>query len=294
MSIFPKRTIKGKKIILHTALNYKGSPKLVSSKSSIINPLGKIAETIKKDYFYFPKNKHNYLEEKEQYLRGHSGLVYAHFFRNNFGKFGQFEGLFEKLSTSSHNFTEIKIGESYLPGRYQVKSNFLVNGFGLDSDTIESDLFFVDQLEFIIENNKAVLVNKSPEVTPFRIHYYDQNESKEYVSVISGNSKMEIPKIIDIKNAFLIYAEDQKIEPLFKELIVYRNPSVKFLIRKSSSLLNLNDDNAFEIKDGLHDLWTNLQGFRNRGFLIEKFGKNNYDKLLNNKLICEQHVHDIL
>ena len=141
MSLFPKKTIIGGTVFMHTSMYYKGRSRPILVTSKIIDPSNNIIKQFTNEYFHFPKIKSNYIEEKTDYTKGYSGLIYAKFLEKKLNQQNSLSKILERLTLASHDYLHINIKENFLLGKYQIISEFIVDGMNFKSATEHSDFF---------------------------------------------------------------------------------------------------------------------------------------------------------
>lgn len=285
MSVFPKKTARGGRIFLHTSYNFENRPHAISVKCEMINPLSVSEKLFTKDFIFFPKKKENYLRSKNSYVKGHSGLIYAKFLQHEFTSNSDLGILYQRFTMASHEYCHIEIDPSFSLGKYYIKTYTYIDGLKLQSTSQDSDYFLVEELEIESKRKGFYVVNKSPEKISFRIVYIDNYN--ETVMSIEGKTELLLPPSLKLNNAFIIYAEDQKILSLFPTTLVYRNPKVQHTKFGNKTLLNLNDCDCFQIDGEMQDLWDALHLIGNKKELLNRFSKELYLELYSNNLICE-------
>jgi len=286
LSIFPKKTFPGGAIIVHSSILFNGNPRFFETKIQIISPKNVVVDLPLKQGIYFPKDSRNYYNDKGIYSEGHSGLLYSKFIQNQLTRKNGLADIFQRLTLGTHFYEVFNVDSDDCLGRYQVQSTTIVDGVKLCSSTANSDYFLVERLE-IIRKKSFFVVNHSPEKTFFRIVFFDQGKYKELLFYINGKSELKIPTKIQPESAYLIYAEDQKIIPLLKGIIVYRNPCVKYMSTNNGTILNIDDEHCFQIQGEMQDLWNALKIIKKKKDLLKNFDKEIYLELYENELICE-------
>ncbi|WP_291960127.1 hypothetical protein [Maribacter sp.] len=288
MSIFPKKTVVEKRITIHTSFFFKNSSKSILANFKITNPLGKVISMPNQEFFYFPKKTSNYINNKNDYCEGQSGIIYAKFLEQNLLASNNLTTLFDKFTLATHSYFSFKIDSDFPPGKYMVNSSFIIDGIQTKSNSSDVDFFLVEKLKITRNSNQIIIENLSPETTTFRIIYRSSNLEHEFVESVAGNSSYAIPSHIETDDAFLVYAEDQEIRPFFTGRISYRNPKVQYLSKRNSSFVKIDEENCFNLEGKLHEFWLSLNGFRSKESLINEFDSLVYNKLLSKKLIVER------
>lgn len=288
MSIFPKRTIRKSKVILHTSYHYKDNPKPLLVKCEMVDPLKKITSIFEKTFIHFPKNPNNYISTENGYSKGSSTFIYAKYLENKLISSENLNKILQRLPLATNDYHLIDIEPNFHLGKYLIKSSTTIQGVTLESSTLDSDYFVVEELDVTREGNDAFVINNSPEDTPFRICYFQNGSYKEYHSEVKGSSKSKVPSSFNLDNAYLLYAEDKGIVPFSNEKIIFRNPKVQYITDKHKTLVKIDENNCFEIENEVHELWSFLENIQNRKKVIELFGRKNYQILLSHNMICEK------
>ena len=227
MSIFPKRTIQGRTVTIHWNFNIsalKDTHIFPFVRIGVKDPSGNITMLFEDNVLGLPHPIDAINEQGKsplKYLNKNTPLLLVADYLSGACKRERLVEILQNIQSGRHYYFTYNIPENSPLGKYTLVSEVYSSGEIKYSKTEKDDFFFVERitLDKIIEGveNKAVVINHSPEEVPVKvIEYYQCGQgrftTKVRVFVIKPFQKKELK--LSSNKEFLVYNEEREVIPL--------------------------------------------------------------------------------
>lgn len=310
MSVFPRRTIPGKSVMIHLCLNVapQGNfPVTPFLKVAIRDPLGHMTRLFDGHVVLFPpedtpaQNGAEHGSSRETPAVPWMGLDRG--LSETASICGTEAGeTLERLHTGQHYYFPFRISDDAMAGRYTLVSEMQLGGKRLFSLTQDQDMFWVEVLRLngirqSEEGQWARVENPSSEPVPavlVRCPGQDRDVSiqREYVTM---PAQQVTELAVGHDKCFLVFNEGREVIFLAAQTslpCVIRNQAIVSVRgRGASDHLTLavphDGDTAFELTGMRRTLWEKAAQCPTRGELLRDVPVKVYEAMLEQGLICE-------
>lgn len=303
MSVFPKRTIRGKGVTIHWgfgALHKLGGLRFSHAKIQVKNPNGVLTTLFEKNFQILPYEKEEErISPNKMSKKSLSGvtplLLLSDYLSGPRINKKALTSHFERLGNSRHFYFYYDIPEEAPLGKYEILSEVFIDGIGYESNTKDSDFFFVEELT--ISNVSSIdkgyvfeAKNHSPESCPIMIvEYFSESISKKVLNM----EPLESKRITCSKDVCLFYNESRESIPItLSSKKVFRNPKFFALEKEDDGVKKIyvmdssNNNDAYIFEDSYLEIWEKSNGSISANEL-KKIDEKVYLEMKNRKLIIE-------
>lgn len=303
MSIFPKRTLRGKGVTIHWGLNFTHTAnnlRYAFIRIQVKTPSKKVVNLCE-DYIQLLPNlcntKNENGEEGDKFLsKGTPLLLLADFLSGGRHKKQKLVELFKRINEARHFYFYYEIPENAELGRYDIVSEFYVDGKCYKSSTIEEDFFYVESIELndireVMDEFHFSVKNNSSESCPIKMMEYDNNNKVEInITSLLPNEKRHLKCR---KGSYILYNEEREmltLEPKDRKRPL-RNPETFHFEKeekeeKPKAYLILSNDEAFTLEGKSKSIWEMSNGINYREE-VKRIDEKMYNKMIENRLIIE-------
>lgn len=308
MSIFPKRTVRGKGITIHWNFNtahLKGTHIFPFVRIGVKLPDGKIEMLHEGNILALPdatgESNNNIEKSPYKYLNKNTPLLVLAEYLSGASKKEVLVDILSAIQAGRHYYFQYPVPPEAPLGKYTLISEVHSNGEVRYSKTAEEDYFFVEQLSIEgIEKCEgqytATVFNESPEKIPVKIVQciYRNKELTTEMDVLELPPLKKTAIHYKSKNTFLIYNEEREIRSLASEggIFPLRNQRCLSLekgenMESSIYVLPKDSDVSFKLEGIARDIWQKADGLSTRKYTDDPDYRKMYDEMIQNGLIEE-------
>lgn len=252
MSIFPKRTIRGKTVTIHWNFNTAHLKEVAICpwiRIGVIDPLGKTTMLIEKHHLALPAVDDSDQSNPQQlmYLNKNLPLLIVADYLSGRARKEVLVDILQNIQSGRHYYFTYQIPEDAPLGKYTLLSEVYNGGERRLSKTAADDFFFVEEVsvKYLGANEKghsALLYNHAGENVPVKIIDYriGHKVKPQDLQVFELGANKEKTVYFQHLNSYLSYNEERELVSLVKG-------SLNSFCIKNQQLLELSKNNGQEV-----------------------------------------------
>ena len=249
MSIFPKRTVRGKTVTIHWNFNtahLKEAAICPLVRIGVIDPNGNTTMLIEKHLLALPAVEINQTSEQPLFLNKNLPLLIIADYLSGRAKKEVLVDILQNIQSGRHYYFSYEIPKDAPLGKYTLLSEVYNGGKRRLSKTAADDFFFVEEVsaQYLGESEKghsALLYNHAEESVPVKIIDYciGNKVMSQDLQVFELGANEEKIVYFQYPDSYLSYNEERVLMPLTK-------PNATAWCIKNQQLLELSKNNGQE------------------------------------------------
>jgi hypothetical protein len=267
MSIFPKKTIRGKSVTIHWNFVPTGIYKPYICpyvRIGVVDPAGNTHMLFEQHIIVFaPKDEPVTAKPQKAINKETPLLILASYLAYQSGK-EQIKEMLARMEQGIHRYFVFDVPQDALPGKYTLLSELYVEGALKHSLTREDDFFYVESLSAnSIDSDSVMVKNHSPEPCSAELVYINAEQITTEHLIIDPHSAITLAVT---KPAFLQYNEGRELLALhaLQEPLLNKNQQLICLPSQNDAdplhVMHVGAEDAYLLEDDYAAIWNSTNG----------------------------------
>lgn len=300
MSIFPKRTVAGETITIHTNVLSHDQQQVIYPylRTIIRSPTGEVYTVFSGHVLIFPGNVS---QDHYKANQGFPFLLLAQAVQSKSAE--QIESFVERIRQGRHFYYHFTIPADAPPGKYIVETENWLKGHVATSTTAAEDHFYVEQVTLVQSERtpagiKSIIKNHSSEPLPTRIVKMDAAQNIQSEVMILPGAQTAV--ITFNHQAFLLYNEERKclaLVPAHKTAVIRNQRYVHTTMDEDDAPVTyvMNDAQDVVSLQGLsHALWHQAEALNMTEEALSHQERDMLHKMYDNNLLKQVDLENLL